>query len=135
MLDECRSAFYIPVRDEASCRAYLQVLLIGAAMLPCVENHSALGRSDLEVDAGSRHWVLELKYARTSVEVQRLLAQAVSQLRDNRYGESAANTVLRLALIFDATERRFAAWSLIDELEIPSAPATDQLKFPGARSA
>ena len=73
MLDECRSAFYIPVRDEASCRAYLQVLLIGAAMLPCVENHSALDRSDLEVDAGSRHWVLEIKYASTSLEVQRLL--------------------------------------------------------------
>lgn len=62
-----------PVRDEASCRAYLQVLLSGAAMLPCVENHSALGRSDLEVDAGTRHWVLELKFAHTSAEVPRLL--------------------------------------------------------------
>ena len=31
-----------PISDEATCRAYLQVLLIGAAMIPHVEVHSAV---------------------------------------------------------------------------------------------
>lgn len=104
-----------PVRDEASCRAYLQVLLIGAAMLPCVENHSALGRSDLEVDAGSRHWVLELKYARSSAQVPRLLEEAATQLRQKRYGESSDHERLQLALVFDGSSRQFVAWIVVDD--------------------
>ena len=45
-----------PVTNEAMCRAYLQVLMIGTSLVPNVELHSALGRSDLEVDSGDRHW-------------------------------------------------------------------------------
>ena len=53
-----------PIMEEASCRAYLQVLLIGAAMLPRVEVHHALGRSDMEVEVGKRHWMFEIKFAK-----------------------------------------------------------------------
>lgn len=53
------------VRDEASCRSYLQILLIGADLELVVEMHSALGRSDIEVDAQDRHWVFEIKFAKT----------------------------------------------------------------------
>ena len=62
-----------PVTNEATCRAFLQVLLIGAGLSPSVETHSALGRSDIEVEAGDRHWVFEIKFARTPSEVERLI--------------------------------------------------------------
>lgn len=46
-----------PIKDEASCRAYMQVLLIGAAMIPKVEIHNAHGRSGMEVEVNGQHWV------------------------------------------------------------------------------
>lgn len=44
-----------PIKDEASCRAYMQVLLIGAAMIPKVEIHNAHGRSGMEVEVNGQH--------------------------------------------------------------------------------
>ena len=64
-----------PITDESTCRAYLHVLLIGAAMLPRVEVHNALGRSDLEVEIGTRHWVFEFKFAHRNSQVQSLLME------------------------------------------------------------
>ena len=52
-----------PVTDEASVRAFIQVYLAGAGLDPKVERHNAHGRSDLEVEAGPRLWVFELKTA------------------------------------------------------------------------
>ena len=100
-----------PIVDEASCRAYLQVLLIGAAMIPRVEIHNALGRSDMEVEAGQTRSVFEFKFARDPEDVSRLLAQAVEQMKARRYGgEEGGRRLLRVALVFDARQRRFAAW-------------------------
>ncbi|WP_302497831.1 PD-(D/E)XK nuclease domain-containing protein, partial [uncultured Sutterella sp.] len=65
-----------PIRDEASCRSHIEVLLMGAAMATDVEKHSALGRSDLEVRTQNRHWVFEFKFARKASEVSRFLAEA-----------------------------------------------------------
>lgn len=50
-----------PVRDEASLRAYVQVYFAGAGLDVKVEHHNAHGRSDLEVNAGNRHWIFEFK--------------------------------------------------------------------------
>ena len=100
-----------PIRDEAACRAYLQVLLLGAAMLPKVENHSALGRSDLEVEVGGRRWVFEFKFARKSSEVQPCLEDAAKQIASRRYGAlQPGKELLRAALVFSGEERRFVAW-------------------------
>lgn len=80
-----------PIVDEASCRAYLQVLLIGAAMVPSVEIHNANGRSDMEVRAGNRHWVFEFKYTSTDAEVETLLTEAIVQIQSQHYGERVLN--------------------------------------------
>lgn len=102
-----------PIENEAACRAYLQVLLIGAALLPKVEVHNALGRSDMEVEVGNRHWVFEFKFAKTPAEVQKLLNQAVSQMQSVHYGENAANKhLIRVAMVFSAKDRRFSAWKV-----------------------
>ena len=103
-----------PITEESTCRAYLQVLLIGAALIPHVENHTALGRSDLEVEVGDRHWVFEIKFAKTQDEVPSLLQTAVTQVKERRYGQTLNNKkLLRVALVFNAQTRQFEAWEEI----------------------
>lgn len=100
-----------PIVDEATCRAYLQVLLIGADMVPRVEVHTSQGRSDLEVDAGSRHWVFELKFAATKAQASQLLAEAVTQMHSRRYGRTPhGRKLMRAAMVFSAEDRRFIVW-------------------------
>ena len=45
---------HYPILDEAICRTYLQVLLLGAERGPKVENHAASGRDCLEAEVGDR---------------------------------------------------------------------------------
>lgn len=75
-----------PIENEASCRSHLQVLLMGGAMVPDVEKHTALGRSDLEVRTANRLWVFEIKFAKCTREVEPLLAQAVTQIQNGVMG-------------------------------------------------
>ena len=92
----------------------MQVLLIGAAMLPRVEVHNALGRSDLEVEIGTRHWVFEFKFAHRNSQVQSRLSQGLEQLKANRYGkQSTLNELIRVALVFSAEDRKFTAWQCV----------------------
>jgi hypothetical protein len=103
-----------PVTGEMQCRALLQVLLIGAGIDVVVEKHTALGGSDLEVETGNRRWIFEFKFAKDEEEVGALLEQAVEQVRSRRYSESAsAKELNRMALVFDAAQRRFVAWQRV----------------------
>lgn len=100
-----------PITDEQSCRAYIQVLLIGAAMLPKVEVHNALGRSDLEVEIGDRHWVFEFKYARQESDAEEILDEAVRQIETRRYGNvQPGKDLIRVAVVFDGQRRCFCGW-------------------------
>ena len=104
-----------PIHDESSCRAYLQVLMIGAALIPRVEVHNAFGRSGLEVETGRRHWIFELKYAKKSADASSRLEEALHQTTVRRYGEGDASDkeLLRVALVFSEEARAFVAWRLI----------------------
>ena len=105
-----------PVVDEATLRAYLQVLMIGADMVPQVEVHSSLGGSDLEVKAGDRRWVFELKFASTSDQAEHSLREAVEQMKGRRYGKTPhGKKLIRAALAFSAKDRRFVAWQEIED--------------------
>lgn len=104
-----------PIRDEATCRAYLQVLLIGADLVPQVELHTALGRSDLEVNVAHRRWLFEIKYASDEDAVAGLLDKAVDQMQSRRYGETPhGKELVRVALVFSARKRRFVAWQQVN---------------------
>ena len=82
-------------------------------MVPHMEVHTALGRSDLEVDAGDRRWVFEFKYAADGSNVPDLLTRAVEQMRCRHYGITPHGRQLcRLALVFDARTRRFVHHAL-----------------------
>ena len=77
-------------------------------MMPHVEVHSALGRSDLEVDAGARHWVFEIKYADDDSQADAKLLEGDAQIRTRRYGCSSAQpSLLRAVLVFGASKRQF----------------------------
>ena len=104
-----------PVVNENACRAYLHVLLLGAALVTRAELSNAHGRSDLEVDAGNRHWIFELKYAEKPSLANVKLAEAVEQMQKRRYGAEhlTTQTLIRAALVFDGSARRFTQFALV----------------------
>ena len=100
-----------PVRDEASVRAFTQVYFAGAGLEPKVEHHTAHGRSDLEVKANSRHWILEFKVSRSEDDPEQKLEEAVKQLKLKGYGDDPASEILfKVALVFSFEERKFIRW-------------------------
>ncbi len=101
-----------PVRLESEVQRLVQVFLAGAGLNPRVETVNALGRSDLEVTAGGRHWVLEFKVSREGENEERLLEEATEQIRSRKYGEDrGAGELVRMALVFSVRERQFVRWA------------------------
>ena len=111
-----------PIFDEAACRGYLQAMLCGAGVYAQVEVHNALGRSDLEVDAGNRRWIFELKYlaasaANSETLKTRLLAEAEKQIQSRRYGEQdvSGRELMRIAAVFSEKERQIVSWTTVPQ--------------------
>ena len=108
-----------PIASKAACRACIQLFLMGSALIPEVEKHSALGRSDLEVAVGSRRWVFEFKFAHSSDEVENLLKEGEEQMRSRRYGEGRegidSRALHRAVLVFNGAARRFEAYRELEK--------------------
>ena len=100
-----------PVRDEASLRAYVQVYYAGAGLDVKVEHHNAHGRSDLEVNAGNRHWIFEFKVVQGNKGETEKLSEAVEQIKQRHYGDQQySQEVKRVALVFSIEDRKFVKW-------------------------
>ena len=105
-----------PIRDEAICRTYLQVLLLGAERLPKAESHAASGRDCLEAESGDRCWVFEIKFASGSADAHECLEKAVKQIASRRYGAvPRGKELIRAVLVFSGEEKRFVAWKQVSE--------------------
>ena len=77
-----------PIVDEASCR--------------------------MEVQAGTRHWVFEFKFANDDAKTKSLLNAAIEQIKTRRYGAQSPNQeLIRIALVFSSKQRKFTAWQQI----------------------
>ena len=101
-----------PVKDEASLRSFVQVYFAGAGLKPWVEHHSAMGRSDLEVNVKNRHWILEFKVASERSGEEGKLKEAVEQLE--KYGnDSSSKDILKIALVFSKEKRSFIKWKAV----------------------
>ena len=88
--------------------------MIGADMVPQVEVHTSQGTSALEVDAGRRHWVFELKFAEKTSQANQLLIKAAAQMQNRRYGRTPQDKkLICAALVFSAEARRFVAWQQV----------------------
>ena len=96
--------------SETECRFLLQMVLMKAALQPRVEVPSPDGRTRLEVLAGDRHWVFEVRFAQGALELAGQLEGGARRMcessgRDRLHG----NKCLHAALIFDSAQRRFVA--------------------------
>ena len=61
------------------------------------------------------HWVFEIKFLRkeSDKEGERLLDEAVSQIKERRYGEAnlSGKKLIRVAVVFSEKERQFVKWT------------------------
>ena len=102
-----------PIANEKHCQAFLLVFLKGLGFSAVPEQHGALGRSDLEVEAPKVHWVLELKYQHKGESVDALLAKAVAQIEEKQYGAASVKPLIRVAAVFSEEMRQFVRWQTL----------------------
>lgn len=89
-------------------RAYVQVYMAGAGLEPKIEYHNASRRSDLEVRAGKRHWILELKVVREEESAEEKLREGVSQMLSRHYGDEAVSKEkIRAVLVYSIEKKQF----------------------------
>lgn len=105
-----------PLKDEFSIQSLLYLALRAAGFSPDIEVKNAHGRSDLELRAVNRYFVLELKYAREDQDADKLLDAAVGQIKSRHYGEYNHRELehVRIALVFSQQQRAFVKWTVLD---------------------
>lgn len=104
---------HYPIARESVCQSYTQMFLIGAGVFAKSEAENALGRSDIEFDAGDLHWVLELKFLKKGDSKERaaaLLEEAKDQALSRLYGGEAQGKIIRAGLVFSEDARQFVLW-------------------------
>ena len=104
-----------PIKDEAVLRGFLQMYLeTGGIDDLQIEKHNAFGRSDLEFSAGERYYVLELKFAKKTSDENRMLGDAVKQIKERHYGEQCEHKkLIRMALVYSAAKRLFTGFEIV----------------------
>lgn len=108
-----------PLKDEYSIQSLLYLALRAAGFSPDIEVKNAHGRSDLELRAANRYFVLELKYAREDQDADKLLDAAVEQIKSRHYGEYNHPKLehVRIALVFSQQQRAFVKWTILDKID------------------
>lgn len=96
-----------PLDKESAVRAAVQVFLLGTGLQPQVEVHSSQGRSDLEFDAGSWHWVVEFKYVPKDADVSGALLVGHEQMLRRDYGAAHSGNRQRAVFVFSQESRKF----------------------------
>ncbi len=100
-----------PVRDEFSVRAFVQIYFAAAGLDPIMERHNSHGRSNLEVGAGNRHWILEFKTSHRTNDLKIKLAEEVRKVEGRRFREEAfGREKICVALVYSLDKREFVLW-------------------------
>ncbi len=100
-----------PIHNEAAARAVVLVYAKGAGLMTLAECHNARGRSDLEIHAGSIHWVFEFKYVQKDAEAPEKLREALEQIEEQQYGvENATEQRIRVGLVYSAESKQIVAY-------------------------
>ncbi len=97
---------------------FLQIFLVGLGFSVLPEQHNALGRSDLEIDAPKVHWVLELKYQRKGESADTLLSEAAKQITEKQYGAASEKPFIRVAAVFSEEKQSFVRWRQINSVGV-----------------
>ena len=104
------------LENEYQCRNSVALILFGAGLRPEMEKHNLIGRSDMEVCIGNRHWVFEFKFSKDEARAAALLDAAVDQIKIKRYGEGELDgrELIRVAAVFSARKREIILWDVVD---------------------
>ncbi len=102
-----------PIRSEKTLQAFLQIFLSCTGFDVVSERHTSLGRSDIEVDTDANHWAFELKFQRLGKELDSLLQEALTQMKEHDYGAHSRRPLLRLAALFSEEKKAFIAWKAL----------------------
>ena len=93
------------IKNEAVIQELLRFYLLAVKQPVCSQEHSAKGRSDLELEYDERRLVIELKYAEGEKACAKALCEAVEQLKSRDYGNTLPlkEQIYKVALVFDGS--------------------------------
>ena len=102
--------------DERNCRDFLYTAITMSGIYAAREIINTGGRADLVVEYAGKRYVFELKLARKNSDAERLLAEALTQVRECRYGEdiSLPGKLIRFAVVISAEDKKVALWKRED---------------------
>ena len=103
-----------PIHSEKTLQAFLQIFFSCTGFDVISERHNSLGRSDIEVDTDSIHWVFELKFQRLGKDPSALLEDALTQIKKKDYGAHTEKRLLKVACVFSEEKKAFVAWQEFD---------------------
>lgn len=115
-----------PIDGEAACCAFLQILMIGLARIPCVDVRQALGHSELVVETERRRWRFVVRCVKQTSEagsrIEELGHETIDETIDERHAKGGVSEkkVMRAALAFSDEARAFVAWRMISPLSAGS---------------
>ncbi|MBQ9273356.1 MAG: AAA family ATPase [Succinivibrio sp.] len=101
---------------EAMCRDVIRLVLTLSALSAKAEVISAQGRCDLVVETPALRYVFEFKLARTKTEAAEAAAleDAVSQLKDQRYGEILpVKRLIKVAVVISTPKREIVKFETV----------------------
>jgi len=103
---KCVAYDLYPIVSEHVLRSMLQFYFIGRGLDVRVEEHNYKGRSDLVLNFINRRLVLELKYSPDGKNLDALLSDAISQIKDRDYGQEqlGKRELIKIALVFDGSD-------------------------------
>jgi len=102
-------------KTEHYCRDIIFYTLTLSGINAQREVISADGRADIVVELADRRFVFEFKLAKTKDDENKLMEEAVSQIKDKRYGEIIPlKKLTRIAVVINAKDKAVSQWKIVD---------------------
>ncbi len=102
-------------KTEHYCRDIIFYTLTLSGINAQREVISADGRADIVVELADRRFVFEFKLAKTKDDENNLMEDAVSQIKDRRYGDIIPQKKLtRIAVVINSEDKAVSQWKIVD---------------------
>jgi len=102
-------------KTEHYCRDIIFYTLTLSGINAQREVISADGRADIVVELADRRFVFEFKLAKTKDDENKLMEEAVSQIKDKRYGEIIPlKKLTRIAVVINSEDKAVSQWKIVD---------------------
>ena len=102
-------------KTEHYCRDIIFYTLTLSGINAQREVINADGRADIVVELSNIRFVFEFKLAKTKDDENKLMEEAVSQIKDKRYGEIIPlKKLTRIAVVINAKDKAVSQWKIVD---------------------